>query len=126
MRNANFVSTSTHLHLTFHALQFPSQCRPTRLKDTIARRSPDLHAIAAALADADRDDTDTIDLRPSTAYRVASGLEQPFKKMTASLFNFNSTHWVQHIAGFASLSLDEELELHELLDYDAAASPPEK
>ena len=27
---------------------------------------------------------------------------------------------MQHIAGFASLGLDEELELYELLDYDAA------
>ncbi|KAI0332706.1 hypothetical protein GY45DRAFT_1395736 [Cubamyces sp. BRFM 1775] len=90
--------------------------------DSTAGSSPTghLHAIAAALADADRDDTDSIDLCPFAAYGVTNGLEQPFKKTIASLFNINSTHWVQHIAGFASLVLDEELELYELLDYDAA------
>lgn len=45
--------------------------------------------------------------------------EAPFSKTIGELFDFDSPEWAKSIEEFASYRLDKELELFELLDFDA-------
>ncbi|CDO68226.1 hypothetical protein BN946_scf184913.g16 [Trametes cinnabarina] len=79
----------------------------------------ELRAIHEALSGASDRDTDYLDTRPSVQYRQANGQSKPFVRKISELFDFSSPDWVRRVEGFASLGLDEELELYELLDFDA-------
>ncbi|CDO74573.1 hypothetical protein BN946_scf184771.g9 [Trametes cinnabarina] len=79
----------------------------------------ELRAIHEALSGASDRDTDYLDTRPSVQYRQANGQSKPFVRKISELSDFSSPDWVRRVEGFASLGIDEELELYELLDFDA-------
>ncbi|CDO68148.1 hypothetical protein BN946_scf185003.g20 [Trametes cinnabarina] len=80
----------------------------------------ELRAISDALARARDEDTDADSHRISAQYTFANGRSRPFSRTLSELFNFDAPQWITRIEAFASLGLDQELALYELLDLDAA------
>ncbi|RDX45031.1 hypothetical protein OH76DRAFT_1408475 [Lentinus brumalis] len=65
------------------------------------------------------DDEDT-DLQPAEIYAGAMPSSRiSYHVPIRDLFDFNSTSWIRRISKYASQGLDRELELYELLDFDA-------
>ncbi|KAL7281650.1 hypothetical protein ACG7TL_004967 [Trametes sanguinea] len=68
--------------------------------------------------DADEDDPA---VRPSHNFRTAlDPAAQPFSIKICDLFDFESSDWLSTVADYAGYGLEDELELFELLDFDAA------
>lgn len=93
---------------------------PTAAGSTV--RGGELRSIADTISHAREADIDALDLDLSRRYSDANANSdsRPFKKKISQLFDFGNPAWIKRIEGFASLGLDQELELYELLDFDGA------
>lgn len=87
----------------------------------ISASGGELRNIAEQFAQARNADQDEIGVPLSRRYRrvMPEVSEAPFSKTIGELFNFDSPEWAKSIEEFASYGLDKELELFELLDFDA-------
>ena len=81
--------------------------------------SGELRGLAQDFANAQRADHDTLQNEPAHYYSRARSSKQRTSIKLTDLFDFSSSEWVERLQAVASRSLDKELEVYELLEFDA-------